>query len=517
MKKITLLLSFMIFINGFSQDLSKDIQLDQNNPVDSYGFNKDGFFYLKYNKRESELPEDKIGTVELYNTIFEKVYKYDVPKNFVVSEITRNGSQIKSKNLRLNSYTPDYIFLNEEGDIQNYKSTGYKTFKFKPKGFILLYDFIKKNNLYLVGYYKVSKKVSPSKRKYQIIKRDLKSEETKEIDFNISEELTSNETLLVELLHEYNSDNKISFLSKIFKEDESLGSNFEVLKSKNQTYRILNYDENLKLINKADFNVEKFSEKLNFCNSNTSTNSFSTGSDDKLRTSLSQGQQQWSNKSYTVYNANPTASGNIIKAEDGFYYTYSSLTSARGIKESKKKKGGILVNKFDSKGVLVWKKYIEITKEKMSAYGPYVYLDFNVTKDNIVIAYTNLFYSDRYNLVSVLSKDSGEVTSQKSFSRLKFDKPKGDGNKRKLTVKDLKLGGKKPRSDYRISEDFYDNIIVDKNTLMSYTLNTSFKNYIDSFKDKGEFHFITTINYDNIITLEIDFENSKYKLQKFKL
>jgi len=515
MKNITLLL-FLLFslFNVFAQDVSKTIEVDPECRFDSYGFTKNGNLYLKYNK-VGEISKDKKGIVELYDTSLKHIYKYDVHKKFFISEITNDGEQIKSKNLRANAYTPDYKFLNSAGEIYNYKSTGYKTFKFKPKGFKISDDFISKNNLYLFGYYKVSKKVSESKKKLQFIKRNLTTKETKEIDFKLPSEVSSKGIKKFQLLQNFNSDNKITILVKGFENNELTGSDFNVLKSKSQNYIVLNYDEDLKLIDKVEFKVDKISEGLNFCNSNTASGSFDLGSIDKYRKTLLK--DEWSNKSYTVYRSKPIASGNIIHGKDGYFYTYSSVTSATGAKTNDAE-GGVWVNKFDSKGNLIWKNYVKVSQEKMSAYGPYVYLDLSITQDNIIVSFTNLYLLNRFNFVSILNKDTGELEAQKSFFKLKFDKPKSDGNKNVLTIKDLKAVKKIPRSDYRISKNFYKNVIVDKNTLMAYTLNDSFKNYIDSFKDKEEeFHFITTINYDSIITLEIYFKKSTYKLHKFNL
>jgi len=496
-----LLLSYIV--SAISQDLSKDLELNPKNLFDNYGFTEGGCFYLKYNK-EGEFSKDKKGTVELFNTSLEQVYKYDVHKKFFISEITTYGKQIKSKNLRVNSYTPDYKFLNEDGDIYNYKSTGYKTFKFKPKGFKILDEFISKDNLYLLGYKKVSKKISQSKRKYQIVKRNLKTEETQEIDFELPVEISSKETLQLQVLKNYNSDNKISFLAKIFDSDESLGSDFSVFKSDNQVYRILNYNENLEFIDQQEFKVNKPEETLNFCNTRTSDNSFETTIDYK-----NYGDSQ---KTYTKYLAKPDASGNIVRDEENNFYTYCSVTSASGVKDSSKS-GGVLINKFKSNGGSIWETYIETVKndDKDRAYGPYSHIDFKVTKDNIVIS------SSSYG-INILDKNNGALQAKETVFSLDFVKPQGDGNKRVLTVKDLKVIKKIPRSDYKVLKNFNSNLVVDKNTLMAYVANTKFKNYIDSFKDKEEeFHFITTINYDSIITLEIDFEKSKYKLHKFNL
>ncbi|WP_324026184.1 hypothetical protein QSV08_02210 [Maribacter sp. BPC-D8] len=193
--------------------------------------------------------------------------------------------------------------------------------------------------------------------------------------------------------------------------------------------------------------------------------------------------------------ANDKSQGDIrYDALEKTYYIYAGIKPKKG-------DSGILIQKFDEKGELIWRKnhiFSETSFHYINSFNRF--LTFDVYQPFIgvsVYSTKGKNYCDFY----VIDKNSGELKASKKYKNYNFFR------------KSKKYNGL--GAEYKINSDGLKNLGIDRSIIYSSLYNDKFNNYIQALNAEGRFLIIGEYTDDGFNLVVSPESGNQFRFKKF--
>ena len=490
MKKITLL-AFIVAFNANSQDFSKKIEVPEGSEVSNYGFTRAGIFHVTASKKTYSGKKRNPLFRKFNPTNLDLDFEYRLKEPFRVEESSQYGDAFLYDNsppigLVTSKKPSDFLFT--DGSVKNYDGKDWL-----PDDFVSITEFISKDYYISLGYtkgranYKRKEKHTniETKKQYKFFRRDLKTFESLYTDLNLRAEIEIDEE--TEFIFQYldHDDQHFTLLTKNFFDKDENGKH---PKKVEYILPIYNYDGDL--VETRILTAEIEDKRLDFQGGvRLGKGSFA------LKTVYSTVKKDWTQ----AWVPQPIASGNVYNdIENQTYYTFGIITGG----SKTKNKCVFMLDKFDYKGKKLWSKSYEQPTRAKKGNGFKDYVDHVRLVDagnNLGIALAD--YKNEYFKVIEVNKESGEILNSVDYAGL---------SRYKLKYYDQFT------SSFVLKDAFDKKFGLDYETIMAYSLNTKFKDFIDTQKQPDQpLNFVTSITDRGIVTIMANNKDNDFTLMKF--
>ena len=471
MKRI-LLVFLLVSINLVSQEKSEIIEDGKSfGPYTVIKFGGDKNLLLHF-RRFNSVQEESKGKTIMYDTeSLSKIHEFETKKNYKAVACSKDLSSHLSltSKLQLGRMNPkvEYTFLNE-GVTKQFENKELHLFKYNQLETILI-----GKNYYTIGHERTGLLEKAKKRNYVLFKVNMESLETEKINL----------TYFDDFFEVGISGVNLAFLD--YTDEE-----FTLLAYKGGKTYILSFSYSGNLVNEVILEPKK-PENFEYIHSNTGSGSYGS----KSYTSTSDITKTKSTMVPLVL-----AYGNVeIDYSNKNYYYYSSISNQK----NGGAKSGILLEKYDFDGKLIWSKFLEVFSNDTSydLRGRQVITRLNIN-DNRLFIKLNKNDEENWALGITINKETGDILN--SISSID----------EKAVEKDRYKNSMLKNSKENIQS--LKNLKVDGFSLIGASLNSEFANYLKNINDfKGNIR--TKIYSNHFVVLESNKKTKQIKLTKYNL
>lgn len=496
MKKLSIILFCFIVTGSVAQDYSKPLEIPEGIKVANYGFTDEGSFYMTTQKRVLSA-KDKDATFEKFNSVdLELDLTHKPDEQFRIRESSPFGDTFlydNSASFSFNSDRPS-SFLFSDGSTKTFEGE-----EWLPKDFIPISEFISKDYYVCIGHEKGRDKYKENgndkvlQKQYKFFRRDLKTFESIYTDFELYDDIQVEEETVFPHKYLFHNDNDFTFFTKNFTETDKKGKH-----PKKVEYILSVYNFEGKLIKTKILTNEIDDKRLDFIGDiNLGPGSF------EYVTRYSNIRKDW----IQVQVPTIISSGNVYNdTQNKAYYTFGIIKGDRKTKD----KCMLMVDKFDYSGKKIWSKSFEQPTRSKKGQG----FDEHVTSVHIVntgkeIAFALPSFKNDYLKIMQVSKENGDITATQEYGNYKRNQLNGFGNFDNMYTNEFV-------SDFVFKDNFDKKFILDYETVIAYSLNPNFKDFLDRQKEpERKLNFITNITDNGIVTIMANNKDNDFKLLKF--
>jgi len=478
-----------------AQEINNKLDIPEGYTVSDYGFTDEGSLYIKTNKRVLSA-KAKDATFKKYNSkTLELDLTHKPTEQFRIRKSSPNGETFlydNSGSFAWNSEEPSSI-LHADGTVKNFEEKDWT-----PEDFIMISDFINKDFYVAIGYEKGREKFKGKKKNkdYKLFRRDLNTFQSYYTDFDLTRDVVIDEEEK-KFEHQFleHSDENFTLITKNYLMKDDKGNH-----PKKVDYVLSIYDYEGKLKETRTLTNEIEDKRLKFKSTNMGPGSYRY--EYKTYTSMKGGM-----KTTTITIPQHISFGNVHNdIENQVYYTYGIINGGNKTKN----KCVFMLDKFDYSGTKIWSKsYNQPTRNKKGQGFENFVTKVKLVDTGNTLGVTLADMGNDYLSVVQINKSDGEIISTEGFGDFKRNGLNGFMNFDNMYTNEFV-------SDYVFKDRFGKKMILDFDTLIAYSLNPEFKNFIDSkTSTEIKLNIITNITSNGIITILADNKDNNFNLMKF--